>query len=90
MAALGAPARILCAADICDALRATRPYRPGLAVDRILEIMGREVGSAIDADCFEALREVLLDPSAMPSDAIAAVPEVQRVKGLAEDYQQAA
>ena len=51
--------------------------------------MGREVGSAIDADCFEALREVLLDTSAIPSD-VAPVPEVHRVKGLAEDYEQAA
>ncbi len=87
--ALGTPARILCAADICDALRTTRPYRPGLSADRILEILGREVGSAIDADCFEALREVLLDTSAIPSD-VAPVPEVHRVKGLAEDYEQAA
>ncbi len=88
--ALSTPSRILCAADICDALRATRPYRPGLSADRILDIMGREVGTGIDADCYAALRDVLLDPAALKEDHGAAVPEVQRVAALAEDYQQAA
>ena len=54
------PARI-CARPTSDALRATRPYRPGLSADRILDIMGREVGTGIDADCYAALRDVLLD-----------------------------
>src|SRR6185436_9941499 len=51
--------RVLCASDVCDALRASRPYRAGMPTERVLEIMGREVGSAIDATCFEALQIAL-------------------------------
>ena len=53
------PARILAVADICDALRASRPYRPGLPLDRVLEIMRRDAGIALDADVFAALTTVL-------------------------------
>ena len=53
---LSMPARILCAADICDALRSSRPYRPALPPDRVIDIMGRDVGSGIDPDCFAALQ----------------------------------
>lgn len=81
-------ARVLCAADICDALLATRPYRAGLPPERVLAIMGAEVGTAIDGDCFTALQSclggVLGDGS--PGD----VPAVRIDGGLAEDYQQAA
>ena len=56
-------ARILCAADICDALSASRPYREGMPTERVLEIMGREVGTAIDPDCFAALESVAADGS---------------------------
>jgi putative nucleotidyltransferase with HDIG domain len=84
---LSLPARVICAADICDALRASRPYRAGLPADRILEIMGREVGSGLDPDCFEALRAVLTgarvgDPNEVPA--------VRIVPALREDYFQAA
>ncbi len=80
------PSRILCTADICDALRASRPYRAGLPVDRVLDIMGREAGVGIDPDCFHALRDVLTGAEA--SDSLA--PAVHLVPALAEDYQQAA
>jgi putative nucleotidyltransferase with HDIG domain len=79
--------RVLCVADICDALRASRPYRPGLPVERVLEIMSALVGTSIDPICFEALETVLRE------DAIARsteVPEAQYVSSLSEDYQQAA
>jgi putative nucleotidyltransferase with HDIG domain len=81
-------ARILCAADICDALSASRPYREGMPADRVLRIMGREVGTAIDADCYAALASVLQKaPGRTPADN---TPAARSVPALAEDYAQAA
>ena len=81
-------ARILCAADICDALSASRPYRDGMPTERVLEIMGREVGSAIDPDCFAALVSVL---QTAPGRALTDnTPAARSVAALAEDYAQAA
>ena len=51
--------RILTAADIFDALTAERPYRPAMPVAQALVIMRESVGSAIDPDCFDALRVAL-------------------------------
>jgi putative nucleotidyltransferase with HDIG domain len=79
--------RVLCVSDICDALRASRPYRPGLPVERVLDIMRRDVGTGVDPLCFEALETVLR------SDTIAHagdVPAARYVPALSEDYQQAA
>ena len=84
---LSTNARILCVADIFDALRSSRPYRAGLPIDRILEIMGRDVGTALDAGCFAALRAVV-DRSA--AEALPEVPAARLVSALAEDYHQAA
>lgn len=86
-AELSLHARILCVADICDALRATRPYREGLPPERIIEIMGREVGVALDPDCFSALTHVLGQCGASTA---AAAPAARLVSSLAEDYEQAA
>jgi HD-GYP domain-containing protein (c-di-GMP phosphodiesterase class II) len=47
--------RIITAADIFDALTADRPYRAAMPVSKAFEIMS-EMGSALDADCFAALR----------------------------------
>ena len=81
-------ARILCAADICDALSASRPYRDGMPTERVLEIMRREVGSAIDPDCFAALESVLQTaPGRTLTDN---TPAARSVASLAEDYSQAA
>jgi HD-GYP domain-containing protein (c-di-GMP phosphodiesterase class II) len=79
--------RVLCTSDICDALRASRPYRPGLPIERVLDIMRRDVGSGIDPICFEALETVLEKHDiARPGD----VPAARYVPALAEDYGQAA
>ncbi len=79
--------RILAVADICDALRASRPYRAGLSNDRVLEIIGREAGVALDAQVVDALRSVLLnDALEQPADVPAARIDV----ALEEDYKQAA
>jgi putative nucleotidyltransferase with HDIG domain len=79
--------RILCVADIFDALRASRPYRRGLPTERVLAILNAQVGTGIDPICFEALETV------MRQDEIARsidVPAAQYVSSLSEDYHQAA
>jgi putative nucleotidyltransferase with HDIG domain len=81
-------ARVLCVADICDALRAARPYREGLPAERVIEIVGREAGTALDADCVDAMRHVLLQGEAAATEA--ATPAVRTVPELDEDYRQAA
>jgi putative nucleotidyltransferase with HDIG domain len=85
--ALNRHARILCVADICDALLATRPYRPGLPPERVLSIMRRDVGTAIDLDCFEALSTLL---GGETGERQTEAPAVEFVRALAEDYHQAA
>ena len=86
-ASLTLQSRILCVADICDALRASRPYRSGLPLDRVLGIMGRESGVGLDPDCYRTLRDVLTDADGA---AESLAPAVQLVPALAEDYTQAA
>ena len=50
--------RIITVADIFDAITAERPYRGAIPIPESLEIMAKNVGSAIDADCFQALQKV--------------------------------
>jgi len=61
--------RIITTADIFDAITAARPYRGAIPVPKTLEIMAETVGTAIDPDCFAALRRVvaLLDARAAGS-----------------------
>jgi putative nucleotidyltransferase with HDIG domain len=47
---LSLSSRIVQIADVFDALRTDRPYRPGLSVPKIIEIMRRDVGTFFDAD----------------------------------------
>ena len=51
--------RIITIADIYDALTADRPYRAAMPVAKALEIIGSEVGTAVDADVFAALQSVV-------------------------------
>ncbi|KEA65167.1 Response regulator [Marinobacterium lacunae] len=51
--------RIITTADIFDAITADRPYRAPIPVPKALEIMEREIGTAIDGRCFEALKRAL-------------------------------
>jgi HD-GYP domain-containing protein (c-di-GMP phosphodiesterase class II) len=51
--------RIITTADIFDALTAERPYRAAMPVSKALSIMSGMVGTAIDNNCFAALRQVL-------------------------------
>jgi HD-GYP domain-containing protein (c-di-GMP phosphodiesterase class II) len=51
--------RIITVSDIFDALTAERPYRAAMPVSKALALMTDMVGTAIDADCFNALRRAL-------------------------------
>jgi putative nucleotidyltransferase with HDIG domain len=81
-------ARILCTADICDALSASRPYRDGLPPERVLQIMRLEVGTAIDAECYAALESAIQRTGwRAPHEN---TPAARDIAALAEDYDQAA
>jgi putative nucleotidyltransferase with HDIG domain len=81
--------RVLCTADICDALRASRPYRQSMPLERVLDVMRREVGQAIDPTCFEAL-QIALTGETVDRPHATQVPAVRLVSALADDYRQAA
>lgn len=51
--------RIITTADIFDAITAERPYRGAVPIPKTLEIMAENVGTAIDPQCFEALKQAL-------------------------------
>jgi HD-GYP domain-containing protein (c-di-GMP phosphodiesterase class II) len=51
--------RIITTADIFDAITAERPYRGAIPIPKTLEIMAENVGTAIDARCFDALKAAL-------------------------------
>ncbi len=53
-------ARIIAVADVYGALAEDRPYRPSLALEKVIEIMYREVPRKLDPDCFEALIDSIL------------------------------
>lgn len=52
---LSLPARILSVADVFDALRAKRPYRDALPLEKVFAIMREESPRALDLPCLEAL-----------------------------------
>ncbi len=54
---LSLASRIVQIADVFDALRTHRPYRPALTVAEIMEIMQKDVGSFFDADLLHAFFE---------------------------------
>lgn len=49
--------RIVAVADVFDALSAVRPYRGALSMPEVFEIMERDAGKALDADCIGILRD---------------------------------
>jgi HD-GYP domain-containing protein (c-di-GMP phosphodiesterase class II) len=51
--------RIITTADIFDALTAERPYRAAMPVSKALAIKAESVGTAIDPDCFDALKRAM-------------------------------
>lgn len=59
--------RIITTADIFDAITAERPYRSAIPVQQALAMMAETVGSAIDGECFDALKRALVLLEAMPA-----------------------
>jgi HD-GYP domain-containing protein (c-di-GMP phosphodiesterase class II) len=51
--------RIITTADIFDAITAERPYRGAIPIPQALDMMAKTVGSALDPDCFDALRRAV-------------------------------
>jgi len=47
---LNLASRIVQMADVFDALRTTRPYRVGLPVPKVVDVMRRDIGDSIEAD----------------------------------------
>lgn len=50
-------ARILAVADVCEALTADRPYRPGMPAEKALDIIRKDTGSAFCAEVSEAFMQ---------------------------------
>ena len=72
--ALGPLSRILCVADVAEALTADRPYRGPLDVATVLEIMGRDAGTKLDATVFRALEALLPERQGAIAAGRAALP----------------
>lgn len=54
---LSLTARILAVADVFDALRAKRPYRDALPLEKVFSIMQQDAPAALDWACLDALME---------------------------------
>ena len=54
---LNLASRIIQLADVFDALRTTRPYRAGLPVPKVVEVMRHDVGVFFDADLLQIFFE---------------------------------
>ncbi|NIL99551.1 MAG: HD domain-containing protein [Acidobacteria bacterium] len=65
---LSLASRIVQLADVFDALRTNRPYRPGLPLPKIVELMKAEVGSFFDADLVKVFFEQVVSRG-IPSPA---------------------
>jgi HD-GYP domain-containing protein (c-di-GMP phosphodiesterase class II) len=63
--------RILCVADVAEALSADRPYRGPLDPETVLEIMRRDAGTKLDATALAALEDYL--PERQVPQTLAAV-----------------
>lgn len=51
--------RIITTADIFDAITAERPYRGAIPIPKALEMMEQTVGTALDPQCFDALKRAI-------------------------------
>jgi HD-GYP domain-containing protein (c-di-GMP phosphodiesterase class II) len=51
--------RIITTADIFDAITAERPYRGAVPIPQTLEMMAKTVGTALDPDCYAALKKAM-------------------------------
>ncbi len=56
-------ARILCVADVYDALTSARSYRPALSQTEAFKIMDRESGTTLDPTLYARFRKMMLQPT---------------------------
>jgi putative nucleotidyltransferase with HDIG domain len=61
-------ARVLCIADVFDALASDRPYRAAFPRDEALAIMTRDVGKAFDPALFDRFLKVVMRPGVTLQD----------------------
>lgn len=61
-------ARILCVADVFDALTTTRSYRKAFSPKAALEIMEADVGRVFDPELFALFREIIAERLPLPSE----------------------
>jgi putative nucleotidyltransferase with HDIG domain len=59
-------ARIICVADVFDALTTDRPYRRGYSREKALEIMAADRDTAFDAALFTRFERLIDDPALCP------------------------
>jgi HD-GYP domain-containing protein (c-di-GMP phosphodiesterase class II) len=52
-------ARVLCVADVFDALTTARPYRDALSVARALEIMRADAGRCFDPEIYDVFESLV-------------------------------
>ena len=71
--AISLETRIITTADIFDAITADRPYRGPIPIPKALDIMAETVGTAIDAQCFEALKAALARLPELATAGVAAL-----------------
>lgn len=55
-------ARILCVADVYDALTSARSYRPALSQNEAFKIMDRESGTTLDPHLYATFRSMMPPP----------------------------
>jgi putative nucleotidyltransferase with HDIG domain len=66
-------ARVLCVADVYDALTTTRSYRVGYSHSEAMAIMESESGTVLDPELFRLFRELINDEPAVPELELQAV-----------------
>jgi diguanylate cyclase (GGDEF)-like protein/putative nucleotidyltransferase with HDIG domain len=62
-------ARILCLADVFDALTSQRSYKQSMSVSDAMEIMRRDAGRAFDPSLFERFEQVIIERDGGPARA---------------------
>jgi HD-GYP domain-containing protein (c-di-GMP phosphodiesterase class II) len=62
-------ALLLAVADQYEAMTSTRPYRQALPSAEVLQILEAQVGTGVDAQAFEALRDLVAKGQVSPFDS---------------------
>ena len=62
-------ARVLCVADVVEAMASNRPYRPALGVEAALDEVARHRGGLFDEDAVDACLRIFADGSFSLEDA---------------------